>query len=193
MRHKLSRNRISRFTSWRVATVNSLVRALVIRERITTTKAKAKAAQGLAERLINLAKKDELTAKRRAYKILCDHKLVQRLFKEIGPRFKDIQGGYTRIINIGTRRGDCAKTVIFELTKRVEKAVKIQKEKPAKKDEPIKETKKTQEDKHIEQQKPVKESKNKQETKKTKQESKQDKKFLGGIKKLFNKKKHNTE
>ncbi|MDP8260152.1 MAG: 50S ribosomal protein L17 [Candidatus Gygaella obscura] len=198
MRHKLSRNRLNRFTSWRDATVNSLVRSLFISERITTTRTKAKAAQKLAEKLITLAKKDELASKRRAYRILCDHKLVQRLFKEIGPRYKDTNGGYTRIIRLGSRRGDSAKTVIFELTKRVEKKLKThkktQKEKGVKTEETIKETKKQDAIKNSSDVKDSKEQKKKEDTFKAKKEEKpEDKNFLGGIKKLFNKKKHRKE
>jgi large subunit ribosomal protein L17 len=116
MRHKKAQSLFNRFTSWRKATLKSLARSLLLHQSIKTTLDKAKAARPLAEQLISLAKKDTLAARRKAYAILGEHKLVSLLFKEIGPRFVKRTGGYTRIINLARRQGDNAQVVIFELT-----------------------------------------------------------------------------
>ena len=132
MRHKKYKYELNRFTSWRKATLKSVARSLLIGESIKTTLTKAKAARPLTEELINLAKQGTLIAKRRAYEILCEHKLVKRLFEDIGPRFKERNGGYTRIINFGNRRGDNAKLAIFELVEIKKKEKKRTKEKDMK-------------------------------------------------------------
>lgn len=116
MRHAKLRHQLNRSTSWRRATILSLAKNLIIQQSIKTTKAKALAARPLIEKLISLAKKNTLAAKRHAFKILGDHKLVSLLFSDIGPRFTKRTGGYIRILNLGQRRGDNAKMVILELT-----------------------------------------------------------------------------
>ena len=129
MRHNKKRMQLNRFSSWHKATMKSLARNLIIHESIKTTLHRAKAVKSLAEKLIALAKANTLSAKRDAFKILGDHKLVSLLFSEIGPRFAKRVGGYTRTISLGKRRGDDAQIVIFEL---VEKKVKPKKVKKAK-------------------------------------------------------------
>lgn len=124
MRHKRARLQLNRFTSWRKATLKGLARNLLIRQSIRTTAAKAKAAKPLAEKLISLAKLNTLSAKRTAFKMLGDHRLVSLLFGDIGPRFTNRTGGYTRILNLGVRRGDNAKLVIWELTEIKKKEIK---------------------------------------------------------------------
>lgn len=121
MRHKIKKFQLNRFTSWRKSTLKSLARSLLIHQSIKTTHLRAKAVKPLVERLISLAKLNTLAARRQAAKILNDHKIVSLLFNEIGPRFSKYQGGYTRIINLGARRGDNASIVIFELTEIKEK------------------------------------------------------------------------
>lgn len=116
MRHKVKTDRFGRFSSYRKATLKSLVNSLLIHQRIITTKAKAKSARRLVERIITLGKKNTLSARRRAFSLLCDHNLVKTLFDQIAPKFKDINGGYTRIILYRNRRGDNAQLVILELT-----------------------------------------------------------------------------
>jgi len=91
-------------------------RNLIIHQSIKTSLHKAKAARPFVEKLISLAKLNTLDAKRRAFRILGEHKLVTLLFGEIAPRFANIKGGYTRIINLERRRGDNAQVVIFQLT-----------------------------------------------------------------------------
>lgn len=121
MRHRQKRHSLNRFTSWRKATVISLARNLLLQQSIHTTKARAKAAQGLVERLITLAKKNTLSAKRQAFDILQDHRLVSALFSDIGMRFKNKPGGYTRILLLDNRRGDNAPMVLLELTQIIKK------------------------------------------------------------------------
>ncbi|MDP3732648.1 MAG: 50S ribosomal protein L17 [Candidatus Omnitrophota bacterium] len=124
MRHSKARLQLNRFTSWRKATLISLANALIKHQKIKTTHAKAKAVKPLIEKLISLGKNNSLFAKRQAYRILGDHKLVSFLFNDIAPRFANRIGGYTRIINLGYRRGDNAKLVILSLTEIKEKAPK---------------------------------------------------------------------
>jgi large subunit ribosomal protein L17 len=134
MRHKLNRHRINRFTSWRKATEKSLVRSLFIYQSIKTTKAKALVAKSLADKLISLAKEDTLAGRRKAFSVLGDHALVQVLFNDIAKRYKAKVGGYTRMLALGSRRGDSAEMVILELTEIKKKVVRARK---PKKDEPL--------------------------------------------------------
>lgn len=133
MRHRKSKLQFNRFTSWRKATLRSLAQRILIDQSIRTTMTKAKAVRPLVERLITLAKQDTLAARRRAYAVLADHKLVSTLFKEIGPRFAARTGGYVRILNLAQRRGDGAPVVLFELTeiKKTEKKLHRKKEEAA--------------------------------------------------------------
>ncbi|MCK4519990.1 MAG: 50S ribosomal protein L17 [Candidatus Omnitrophica bacterium] len=131
MRHRKKSERFSRPRAQKKALVKSLVRAMVINERITTITSRAKYLKGEIDRLITRAKKGTLAGKRLAYRILEDHKLVKKLFDDIGPRFKDVNGGYTRSLRLGNRKGDGASLSIIELTKRVKKK-KIHKKKEGK-------------------------------------------------------------
>jgi len=181
MRHAKAKNQLNRFTSWHKATLKALARSILIYQSVKTTKAKAKAAQPLVENLITLAKEDSLAAKRRAYAILCDHNLVSQLFNDIGKRFTNRVGGYTRILGLGSRRGDNAEMVIFELTE----IKKKEKRKPTKKEE-------TKTGKPaVSEEKPAEEKKTKTATavKEVPPETrKPTKKFLGGIRNIFRKK-----
>jgi large subunit ribosomal protein L17 len=105
----------------------NLLVALFRHERITTTEAKAKAVRGLAERMITLAKRETLHARRQVLSMVPDTAVVATLFDTIAARYSDRSGGYTRIIHAGVRPGDAAPMVILELVDRVETA----KEKPA--------------------------------------------------------------
>lgn len=118
MRHQKHRFKLNRFTSLRASTLKSITRALLIYQSIKTTKTRAKAAQRLIENLITLGKANTLSARRQAFRELQDHHLVKRLFDEISPLFYNRKGGYTRIINLGHRRGDNAQMVILELTEK---------------------------------------------------------------------------
>ncbi len=123
MRHGIAGNKLSRNSSLRKATVRDIAKATLTRQRICTTQAKAKEARKLVDKLITLGKNGALADKRRAFAVLCDHKLVSSLFVKISPRFKERAGGYTRIIPLGTRRGDNARLVFLELTEKEEIAV----------------------------------------------------------------------
>jgi large subunit ribosomal protein L17 len=95
-----------------------MARAILVEERIFTTKAKAKEGRKLIEKLITMGKKGTLADKRRAFAVLCDHQMVKDLFENTAPRFKNRMGGYTRIIPFGNRRGDNAEMVYLELTEK---------------------------------------------------------------------------
>jgi large subunit ribosomal protein L17 len=120
MRHRKNKGRLSRRTSWRKATLKSMANDLLEYQRLETTFAKAKALQRYVEPLITMAKKDpdSLAARRRAFQELCDRKMVKCLFADIAPLFKNIPGGYTRVMSCGYRKGDGAQMAILELTKR---------------------------------------------------------------------------
>ena len=143
MRHRKQRSKLSMMRSRRKATIINMVSALFKYQKIETIHARAKMARRLAEKLITLSKDDTVAARRRAYQILGDRDLVGKLFKEIAPLFKNRQSGYTRIIQLGFRRGDGAQMAILELTdkKIVEKLSKKKKEKA--KEAPAAEGKKT--------------------------------------------------
>jgi large subunit ribosomal protein L17 len=134
MRHKRGGSKLGRLTAHRWALFRNLLTALFTHERITTTLAKAKAVRPLADHLVTLAKQDTLHARRQALTLVPDVIVVRRLFDTIGARYTDRRGGYTRILQMGTRRGDAAPVAILELVDRPE----VPKEKPdkGKKSEP---------------------------------------------------------
>jgi large subunit ribosomal protein L17 len=117
MRHRKKSEKFSRSRAQRKALIKSLLRAIIINERITTTTRKAKALSSRTDKLISLAKTNSLSSRRLSYRLLESHKLVQRLFEVIGPRFKNINGGYTRVIKLKSRKGDGAPLSILELSK----------------------------------------------------------------------------
>jgi len=123
MRHRKKSEKFSRSRAQRKALMKSLLRAVVINERITTTVSRAKHLRGAVDRLIGCGKRGTLADRRRAYQLLGDRRLVRRLFDAIAPRFPKTAGGYTRIFNVGRRSGDGAQMAILELTK-VEKKKK---------------------------------------------------------------------
>lgn len=141
MRHAIAGNKLGRNQTLRKATVRDIAKATLLRQRITTTKAKAKEARKMVDKLITLGKKDTLAAKRQAFSILCDHKLVSRLFGTIAPKFKERQGGYTRIILMNNRRGDNAQMALLELTEKDE--IKISKPKKSSEGKTSSKSKKT--------------------------------------------------
>jgi len=111
----------------------NMARALMTYEKIRTTEPKAKELRRIADKLITLALRDDLHARRQAYKVLGSHQMVQRLFDEIGPRFEGGTGGYTRIIKLSQpRKGDCAPMVIIELTKMAVEAAPVEEKAEAK-------------------------------------------------------------
>ena len=116
MRHRKDESKLRRPHSHRKALVHSLVRSLILHDRITTTVAKAKTAQRLAERLVSRSKVNDLAARRYAYYHLNDYRVVKHLFDEIRPRFEDRTSGFTRIFLMGNRYGDGAQMAVLEMT-----------------------------------------------------------------------------
>lgn len=106
---------MNRTGSHRRAMLANLAIALLDKERVKTTDAKAKQARQLVERLITLAKRGDLHSRRLALRVIKDKKVVSKLFETIAPRFSDRQGGYTRITKLGPRCGDAASLSILEL------------------------------------------------------------------------------
>ncbi len=115
MRHRKAGVKLKRDIGARRALLRSLVTSTILEERITTTIPKAKAAKPLVEKMITLAKRDTLHSRRQAAAFLLTPEAVQKLFEKIGPRFNQRQGGYTRIIKLGWRKGDGAETAKLEL------------------------------------------------------------------------------
>jgi len=115
MRHLVKRKKLGRDTSHRRALLRNLMTSFLEKERIRTTLVKAKATRPLAEKMITLAKKDTLHAKRQALSFIYKKPVVKKLFEELGPRFSERPGGYTRIVKIGPRAGDGAEMAILEL------------------------------------------------------------------------------
>lgn len=118
MRHLNAGRKLNRSASHRRALFRNLVTALLQRERIKTTDAKAKETRRLAERMITLGKEGTLAARRRALTFVQSRAVVKKLFDDIAPRFKERAGGYTRIVKIGIRHGDAAPISILELVTR---------------------------------------------------------------------------
>lgn len=115
MRHKYSGRKLGRTSSHRNAMFRNMVTSLFEHERIVTTTEKAKEARPIAEKMITLAKRGDLHARRQALSFIRSKDIVDKLFTEIKDNFEDRKGGYTRIIKTGVRKGDCASMAILEL------------------------------------------------------------------------------
>ena len=126
MRHSNSGRKLSRTPAHRKALLHNLAKALLIHGKICTTEIKAKELRRVVEPLITLAKRNDLHARRQAYRVLNDHALVKRLFDEIGPVFAGVPGGYTRILKLAMpRKGDNAPMAVIEIiTESVEQSRK---------------------------------------------------------------------
>jgi len=118
MRHRKDGFKLGRLTQHRWAMFRNLLVGLFRHERIQTTEAKAKAVRGLADHVVTLAKRENLHARRQVLSLVPDSEVVGRIFDTIAARFADRQGGYTRIIKSGVRRGDAAPMVLLELVDR---------------------------------------------------------------------------
>lgn len=115
MRHKKAGRRLGRTTSHRMAMIRNMVTSLLEHERIVTTTPKAKEVRRVADRMITLAKRGDLHARRQALAVIRDKDVVARLFGELKNDYMDRNGGYTRIIRTGQRQGDAASMAILEL------------------------------------------------------------------------------
>jgi len=115
MRHRVKGKKLRRDSAQRKALLRSLVTSFLEKERIRTTLPKAKATRPIAEKMITMAKKNSLHSRRLALRFIYKREVVKKLFSEIGPRFSERPGGYTRIIKIGPRAGDGAEMAFLEL------------------------------------------------------------------------------
>jgi large subunit ribosomal protein L17 len=141
MRHGRKIKKLGRTKSHRQAMLANMVTSLFAYNIIKTTEAKAKEVRKLAERLITLAKQGGLHAHRQVYDVIKDRKLVKKIFDEIAPKLNEREGGYTRVLKLGVRRGDGAQLSIVELLieKPAKEEKKGKKEKGAKKEKSEKE------------------------------------------------------
>ena len=114
MRHGMKHRKLNRTTSHRKALFMNLSNALIKSNRITTTLPKAKELRPFVEKMVTLAKKGDLNSRRMAISILRDEDIVSTLFNDLATRFKDRNGGYTRIMKYGFRSGDNAPMAIIE-------------------------------------------------------------------------------
>jgi len=133
MRHGVKTKKLGRPKAHREATLRNLVRALFIYERIRTTLAKARLTQRLAERMISYGQTGTLAARRNALSVLPEKAVIKKLFDDIAPRFKDRQGGCTRVLHLGPRPTDGSEMVFLELVVRKPRPDKDEKEKDEKK------------------------------------------------------------
>ena len=116
MRHQTTRNKLSRDSAHRKSLLMNLTKEVLEHERIKTSEAKAKAVKPEIEKLITLAKRGDLHARRQALSALSQDKFaVYKLFEEVAPRYADRPGGYTRILKLGPRRSDATEMVYLEL------------------------------------------------------------------------------
>lgn len=115
MRHKRAGFKLKRDISARRALLRGLVTSVIDQERVVTTVPKAKAAKPLVERMITLAKEDTLHARRQAAAFLMTPASVKKLFDKLGTRFGQRNGGYTRVVRLGYRKGDGAEQAMLEL------------------------------------------------------------------------------
>jgi large subunit ribosomal protein L17 len=117
MRHGMVSGRFDRPIGYRQMMFRNLVTEILDHEKIKTTEPKAKAVRGMAEKMITLAKTGDLHSRRQALSYITDKRVTDKLFKELGPRYADRHGGYTRIVKLGMRMGDGASMVQIELVK----------------------------------------------------------------------------
>ncbi len=122
MEHKVGNRKLQRTTAHRLAMLKNMVTSLIEHERITTTVPKAKEARKMAEKVITLGKKGGLHNVRLAQRIVKDRVLLEKIFGELKTRYATRQGGYTRLMRGGFRRGDAADIAILELVDRPEAA-----------------------------------------------------------------------
>jgi large subunit ribosomal protein L17 len=117
MRHNVTGRSLNRDSGHRKALYRNLVTALLRNEKIVTTEAKAKEVRGMAEKMITLGKHGGLHSYRQALSFVTDKKVTEKIFSELGPRYKERTGGYTRLTKVTPRLGDNAPMVQLELVK----------------------------------------------------------------------------
>ena len=121
MRHRVLKYKLNRTSSHRKALLNNMALALIKHEQISTTLIKAKNLRPFVEKIITLAKKGSLSSKKKAFSILKNKKIIEKLFTNIAKRYKERKGGYIRILKNGFRYGDMAPLAVIELVDRDEK------------------------------------------------------------------------
>lgn len=141
MRHGMANRKLGRTSSHRNAMFRNQISSMIDKERIVTTLIKAKELRPLVEKMVTLGREDSVHTRRQAAMTIADDRLVQKLFNVISPRFKDRDGGYTRIIKMGPRRGDNSEMAILEFVD-YELGADTSTEKAPKNDSPKKATKK---------------------------------------------------
>jgi large subunit ribosomal protein L17 len=122
MRHQRAGRKLGRDSAHRKALYANLTASLIEHGRIKTTVAKAKEVRPVAEEMITLGRRGDVPARRQALKFLRSQDVVHRLFSEVGPRFSDRPGGYSRIVKLGPRQGDAAEMAYLELVDYVPRA-----------------------------------------------------------------------
>ncbi len=115
MRHRKAGRKLSRTSSHRLAMFRNLVTSVLEHERVMTTDAKAKEIRRWVDWMITLGKKGDLAARRQALKVIRDKAVVHKLFADLAPKYQNVNGGYSRVIKIGYRRGDGAPMSMIEL------------------------------------------------------------------------------
>ncbi len=115
MRHRVAGRKLNRPTDHRLLLLRNQVTQLLKYERIQTTEAKARETRRMAEHVITLGKKGTLSHRRQALAVVLEKAVVRKLFTELGPRYQERPGGYTRIIKVAPRLGDGAHMAILEL------------------------------------------------------------------------------
>ncbi len=123
MRHKYSGRKLNRTSSHRAAMFKNMMASLIEHEEIKTTVPKAKELRGFVERLITISKVDTVAKRRIVFSRIRSKEAVAKLFNELGPRFKERPGGYTRVLKCGFRAGDKAPMAIIQLVDKKEEAV----------------------------------------------------------------------
>jgi large subunit ribosomal protein L17 len=190
MRHRRRVKRIGRTESHKKAMLENLVGSLFKHERVRTTLLKAKEAQRLAEHLITLGKRGDLSSRRAAIASLQDRDLTAKLFSDIAPRFSNRNGGYTRVVHAIQRPGDGARMAVFELTElRITR--KVARERGKEKEERV--SRRSQEPKDIELVREEPSSVKEKPAEAPPKEEKPKPGFLGGLRKLFGRGKPDKE
>ena len=118
MRHNIKNKKLNRTSSHRKALLMNLSNSLIKHEQITTTLIKAKELRPFVEKILTMGKKADLMSRRRVVSTLQDKKMTKKIFDILAPRYKDRNGGYTRIIKLGNRFGDNAPTAVIEFVDR---------------------------------------------------------------------------
>jgi large subunit ribosomal protein L17 len=138
MRHRKRTVKLGRTSSHRKAMFRNMVTSLLDKERIQTTVSKAKEASRLTDKMVTIAKQNTLHARRQALAFIMDKEVVSKLFSVLAARYADRNGGYTRIIRTGFRRGDGADLVLIEMVGRIAPKPKAEKKKAKKAEAPKK-------------------------------------------------------